>query len=305
MKAAFYSEYGKPSDVMTIKEVPKPPCGKDNVLVKIISAGINPVDWKLMAGYIPAWPHKGPFIPGWELSGVVESVGEDVKDYKVGDEVFSYHRPEFDLDETDVISDNGCLAEYASVPQRRVALKPKKASWNEAASLPLAALTSYQGLHDYLKITKGSTVLVTGGSGGVGGFGVQIAKAAGAVVISTCSAKNTEFVKSLGADHVVDYTAGPVAEQVKKLFPDGVDHVWDAIGGDESLKTVGKSHSGVQSMLVKPSSANLATLAQLFDEGKIKTKVTAFSGIDKTEEALNSSIGGRTVGKLVVEISKA
>jgi NADPH:quinone reductase-like Zn-dependent oxidoreductase len=305
MQAAFYSEYGAPSDVLSIKEQPKPTCGKDDVLVKIMSASVNPVDWKLMAGYIPSWAHEAPFIPGWDLAGVVAAVGEGVTAYKVGDEVFSYHRPEFDTDETDKIGLNGCIAEFAAVPQHRIAPKPTKASWNEAASIPLAALTAYQGLHDYCKITAGQTVLVTGGSGGVGGFGVQIAKAAGATVISTCSAKNIEYVKGLGADHVIDYTVGPIAEQVKALFPDGVDAVYDSIGGDDTLQAICKAHSGVKSMLVKPSSAQLTALAKLFDEDKLKSKITVFKGINSTVEAMNTNMGGRVVGKLVIEIASA
>jgi NADPH:quinone reductase-like Zn-dependent oxidoreductase len=306
MQAALYSDYGKTSDVLTIATVKKPIVGPKDVLVKIKSAGVNPVDWKLMMGYIKSWPNKGPFIPGWDLAGVVEAVGEEVKDFNPADEVYSYHRPEFDKDKTDVISDNGCIAEYASVPQHRLALKPKKASFDEAAAIPLAALTAYQGLHEHLKITKGSTVLVTGGSGGVGSFGVQFAKLAGCTVLSTCSAKNNEFVKSLGADHLIDYTKGST-EQVLKLFPKGVDFLYDAIGGDEEIKKAlkeGGGFSGTQSMLVHPDSAQLKTLADHFDAGELSVKVTSFDGLKSSVEALDASAAGRTVGKLVITVAK-
>lgn len=190
------------------------------------SAGINPVDWKVMGGFIPARPHVAPYIPGWDLAGVVEAVGEEVTDIAVGDEVYSYHRPEFDVDPADAIAANGCLAEYVSVPVHRLARKPAKASWSVAAGIPLAGLTAYQGLHRHLKAAAGSSVLITGGSGGVGGLAVQLAKAAGcSPVIATCSAKNVAYVASLGADWVVDYGAGDVAGQVRARYPGGVDLV--------------------------------------------------------------------------------
>jgi NADPH:quinone reductase-like Zn-dependent oxidoreductase len=306
MQAAVYKDYGKAADVLTVESVAKPTVGSKDVLVKIMSAGVNPVDYKLMMGYIKNWPNKAPFIPGWDLSGVVEAVGEEVKEFKAGDEVFSYHRPEFTKDETDVISDNGCIAEYASVPQHRLALKPKKASFDEAAAIPLAALTAYQGLHEECKITKGSTVLVTGGSGGVGGFGVQLAKIAGCTVLSTCSAKNNEHVKALGADHLIDYTKGS-SEQVLKLFPKGVDFLFDAIGGDEEIKKAlkeGGGYASTQTFLVHPDSAQLKTLATNFDAGELGVKVTTFEGLKSSVKAMEASQAGRTVGKLVITVAK-
>jgi NADPH:quinone reductase-like Zn-dependent oxidoreductase len=325
MKAAFYEDYGAPQDVCTIKSVDKPTVGKKDVLVKTQSAGVNPVDWKLMGGHIQSWPHKAPFIPGWDISGVVEEVGEEVKEFKAGDEVYSYHRPEFNKDKTDVITTNGCYAEYASVPAHRLAKRPTKASWNEAAAIPLAGLTAWQGLHNILKPTKGQTLLVLGGSGGVGGFAVQFGKAAGCTVIATCSKKNVEYVKGLGADHVVDYTAGDVAAAVKAIASEGVDIVFDSVGGDstkDGLAALKKGHTlatcanwGVadlakaeekvgQAFLVSPSSENLTAIAALFDSGAVKVPSITTFPLDKAADALTASMGGRTVGKIVLEVNK-
>ena len=269
------------------------------------------------------WPHKAPYIPGWDVAGIVEAVGDEVEGFAVGDEVYAYHRPEFERDPTDVISANGCLAEYVSVPAHRLARKPASASWSEAAGLPLAGLTAYQGLHDHLKLVAGSSVLITGGSGGVGGLAVQLAKAAGLTVVATCSAKNVAYVAGLGADVVIDYGAGDVAAAVLARFPGGVDAVLDTIGGDAALaglaalkaggpisstahytihEEAAKAGKTGSAYMVSPSRVGLDAMAALFDAGKLKSATKSFAGLESAQEAFAESIGGRTVGKLVVDV---
>jgi NADPH:quinone reductase-like Zn-dependent oxidoreductase len=200
MKAWIYDRYGSP-DVLELKEIDIPAGNDDQVLVRIRAACVNPYDWRLMR----ANPQlvrlvKGlrrprqAVIAGADMAGVVESVGKDVTHFRPGDEVYAE-------------SDAGCFADYVSVPEERLALKPTNLTFEQAAAVPMTALTALQGLRTVGQIKEGQKVLVNGASGGIGTFAVQMAKALGAAeVTGVCSTKNVELVRSIGADHVVDYT---------------------------------------------------------------------------------------------------
>lgn len=176
MKAIIANSYGGP-EVLTYADHPEPKVGPDSFLIRVKAAGVNPVDWKILAGYLdPMLDGHFPLIPGWDVAGVVEAVGADATEYAVGDEVIGYVRK----DEVQ----HGTFAELVAAPVRTLARKPASLSWQEAAGLPLAGLTAYQAL-DRVGVTAGETVLVHAAAGGVGSLAVQIAVAQGARVIGT------------------------------------------------------------------------------------------------------------------------
>ncbi len=201
MQAIVHHRFGAPSEVLALETVPRPSVGDDDVLVRVRASSANPYDWHFIraepwfirlgtSGFrTPKLP-----IPGGDLAGVVEEVGENVTDFTAGDEVYAFH--------------HGAFAEFIAVPQHKVSLKPSNLSFEEAATIPLAAVTALQGLRDHGGISAGDNVLIIGASGGVGSMAVQMAKALDAQVTGVCSTKNLDFVRSLGADDVIDYTAG-------------------------------------------------------------------------------------------------
>ena len=198
MKAAIYCDYGAP-DVLKFVELEKPTAGDDQVLVRVRAASVNPLDWHYIRGTpyfmrIQAGLRKPKEIRlGVDFSGIVEAVGRNVKTFKAGDEVFGGR--------------TGAFAEYVSVrADRALALKPAKVTFEQAAAVPIAGITALQGLRDKGEIQPGQKVLINGASGGVGTFAVQIAKSLGADVTGVCSTKNVDLVRSIGADHVIDYT---------------------------------------------------------------------------------------------------
>lgn len=220
MRAVRIHRYGGP-DVIRLEETARPEPGPDEVLVRVLAAGVNPVDWKTREGRGAARRWSGerfPVVLGWDLSGTVEAVGRSVTTVRPGDEVFGLVRfPE----------PAGCYAEYAAVPADQVVVKPAALDHAHAAALPLVALTAWQALFDTARLTAGETVLVHAAAGGVGHVAVQLAKWKGATVIATASESKHDLVRSLGADEVVDYRGTPF-EKVAT----GVDVVLDPVGGD-------------------------------------------------------------------------
>ena len=216
MKAIVYTQYGSP-DILQFKEVVKPVPNAGEILVKVYAASANPLDWHLMRG--------APFLArldgglrkpkdsrlGADFAGRVEAVGSNVTQFQPGDEVYGDHR--------------GSFAEYSTVPVNRVALKPANLSFEEAAAIPVAAVTALQGLRDAGHIHSGQTVLINGASGGVGTFAVQIAKAFGAEVTGVCSTRNLDMVQEIGADHVIDYTQEDFTRNGRHY-----DLIFDAVG---------------------------------------------------------------------------
>ncbi|HEY9385051.1 MAG TPA: NAD(P)-dependent alcohol dehydrogenase [Gemmatimonadales bacterium] len=196
MKAAVYRAYGSP-DLVLMEEVPKPAPGDEQVLVRVRAAAANAMDSHFMSGFWLVRPMTGfrrpkPTTPGADLAGEVEAIGRNVTRFKPGDPVFGVAR--------------GAFAEYACAPENRLALKPASLSFEQAAAIPVAGLTALQGLRDKAKLQPGQKVLVTGASGGVGSFAVQIAKALGAEVTAVCHTRSMDLVRSLGAARVIDYT---------------------------------------------------------------------------------------------------
>ena len=306
MKAMTYSEYGNP-DVLELTERPMPKVGPGMVLVKVKASAVNPVDWKIMAGYLDSFMDlQFPAIPGWDVAGVVEAVGIDAPHFKPGDEVISYGRKDY--------VHGGSFAEYIALPERLLARKPKSLDWNESAGLPLAGLTAFQVLNR-LGLRSGETVLVHGGAGGVGSLGIQIAVARGAKVIATASEKNHDFLRSLGAEPVA-YGEG-LADRVKALRPGGVDVVADFVGGNleatlEVLAANGRhasiadseveAHGGTW-MWVNPVGAELQQLSEMVDEHKIRVEVAQALPLAEAADAFRLNMEGHTRGKIVVTVA--
>ncbi|MEU8462339.1 NADP-dependent oxidoreductase [Streptomyces sp. NPDC029003] len=306
MKAISYRTYGTPT-ALELVEVPEPKVGPSEVLVRVKAAGVNPVDWKLAAGFLGhVLEVRHPVIPGWDVAGIVEAVGPDTDDYAVGDEVYGYVRKEW--------VQLGTYAELVTAPVRTLARKPRELSFEQAAGLPLAGLTSYQAI-TRAGVTAGQTVVIHSAAGGVGSLGVQIAVSLGARVLGTAGAHNHEYLRSLGAEPVL-YGDG-VAERIAALAPEGVDAGLDFYGegGVEMLQSVVREggpvisvadndagSKGAKHIWARASTADLTTLAELADSGRLKVNVEHVLPLADAAAAWELSASGRTRGKIVLTV---
>ncbi|MEV6551171.1 NADP-dependent oxidoreductase [Streptomyces sp. NPDC051597] len=306
MKAIVLEKYGSADDLRLV-DLPDPKVAPGEVLIRVKAAAINPVDWKLAAGYLdPIMEVAFPMIPGWDVSGVVEAVGLDVPEYQVGDEVFGYVRKDW--------VEKGAYAELVAAPVRSVARKPAALSWEEAAGVPLAGLTAYQSVHR-AGVKSGETVLVHAAAGGVGAFAVQILVALGARVIGTASERNHEFLRGLGAEPVT-YGDG-LEDRVRALAPEGVDAALDFVGGGVvdlsqallkqrerivSIADQAAVEQGGHSLWVRPDSEDLAELARLADAGKLSVHVEKTFPLADAADAWRLNQEGRTRGKIVLTV---
>ena len=226
MKAMIIEEYGGPQNLKEA-EVPDPAPGDDQVLIEIVCAGVNPVDWMIREGLAAeAYPFEFPIILGSDAAGTIAAVGRNVADFAVGEKVFVASSKESDP--------NGSYAEYIAADAVSVAPIPGNLSFAQAAGVPLAALTAWQALFDFAGLAAGNAVLVHAGAGGVGSFAIQFAKHAGATVLTTASRVNHGYVTELGADVAVDYRAEDVVAAVKATHQGGIDVVLDTVGGEGS-----------------------------------------------------------------------
>ncbi len=309
MKAVRIHEYGSP-DVLKYEEAPRPKPGPGEVLIRVHAAGVNPVDWKVRAGYFKQMiQYSLPFIPGWDVSGVVEATGPGVARLKDGDEVYS--RPD--------ISRDGTYAEYVVVKESEVARKPQSLDHIHSAGIPLAALTAWQALFDAAGLRAGQKALIHAAAGGVGSYAVQLAKWKGALVIGTASGRNQKFLRELGADETIDYQKTRFEDVVR-----GVDVVLDTLGGDtqkRSWKVLKKggilvsvvgppsaeeaTAHGVRqaATFTQPSAAQLTELAKLVDSGKVKSYVETVLPLAEARRAHELSQTGHTRGKIVLRVA--
>ncbi|WP_374213243.1 NADP-dependent oxidoreductase [Streptomyces sp. G1] len=305
MRAMTYDTYGG-VEVLSETRIPVPKVGPGEVLVRVRCASVNPVDWKIMAGGLDGLMDVVyPVVPGWDVAGTVEYVGIDTPEFTTGDEVVAYARKDY--------VHGGTFAEFVTVPVRALAPKPASLTWQQAAGLPLAGLTAYQ-LLTRLDTGKEDTVLVHGAAGGVGSLGVQIARALGARVIGTASARNHDRLRELGCEPV-EYGDG-LAERVRALAPDGVTVVADFVGGvlDTTLAVLaeGGRHASIadhtvlgaggQWMWVRPVGADLAELGRLADAGQLTVTVAETFPLAELAAAFDLSREGHTAGKIVLEV---
>jgi NADPH:quinone reductase-like Zn-dependent oxidoreductase len=304
MKAVRIHTYGGP-EVLRYEDAPRPVPAAGEVLIKIHAAAVNPVDWKVRAGHLKEMlKYQLPLIPGWDAAGVIEEVGAGVARLKRGDEV--YTRPD--------ISRDGTYAEYITVREQEVALKPKSLDHVHAAAIPLAALTAWQALFDAGGLSGGQRVLIHAAAGGVGSFAVQFAKWKGAYVIGTGSANNHEFLRGLGADETIDYNAVRFEDKVHD-----VDMVLDAMAGEtqkRSWKTLkpggilvsilgledppaGARHAQV---FVQPNATQLSEIAKLVDAGRVRAIAETVLPLAEARRAQELNETGHTRGKIVLRV---
>jgi NADPH:quinone reductase-like Zn-dependent oxidoreductase len=304
-------KFGTP-DVMIFERVLRPDAGPGEVLVHVHAAGVGPWDGWIRAGK-SALPQPLPLTLGSDLSGTVAAVGSGISDFAVGDQVFGVTNTQF----------LGAYAEYAAASAAMLAKKPHLLSYAEAASVPVVAVTAWQGLFDHARLEAGQTVVVHGAAGNVGAYAVQLARRARLRSIATAGAKDVEYVRSLGADKVLDYHTQRFEEEVK-----GADAVLDLVGGETQMRSFqvlrpgGKlisavsqpdqdraKHHGVTAtfFLVEVTTERLRTVADLIDHGELKTCVGVVLPLTDARDA-HMMLEGRRLsprGKIVLDVEAA
>ncbi len=307
MQAIQVHDYGTP-DVLRLENIPIPQAKPNEVLVRIKAAAVNPVDWKIRAGYLrEVMPQQMPYIPGSDFCGTVEAVGAAVRDFSIGDDIFG---------EVPV----GAYAEFVAAPADLIAKKPQSLDYLEAASVPMVSMTAWQALFDAGQLQAGQTVLIHGAAGGVGMFAVQLARWKGARVIATASGDSVAVVRQLGADAVIDYKVKPFDQAVRDA-----DLVLDTIGGETQkrsfavLKRGGRlvnltgeadkklaGERGVEAitMFMKPSGKLLAQIGEHLDSGVLETSVERTFTLAEAQQAQELSATGHVHGKIVIEVQE-
>jgi NADPH:quinone reductase-like Zn-dependent oxidoreductase len=322
MRAVINERYGS-EDVLEVRDLPVPELESDRVLVRVRAAAINPLDWHFMTG-TPYFLRliaglRGPKqqVRGADVAGVVEAVGSDVTAYRTGDEVFG--------------GGPGTFAEFVACRERNLARKPGDLGFDEAAALPVAAVTALQGLRDHAGVRPGTSVLINGASGGVGPYAVQIAKHLGAEVTAVCSTRNVNLIRSLGADHVIDYTTDDFA-----AMPGRYDAILDNVGNrslndcrqaltDTGVLVIvsGPKHNRLlgpvtRFMLAKlrfmvgkqravtftadETHDELATLADLVESGVLRSVIDRTYPLDETADAMRYLAEGHAQGKIIIDV---
>lgn len=322
MQAVVYDRYGS-ADVLRLVELEKPVPEDDEVLVRVRAASINPYDWHFMAGvpYLMRLqfglrkPKRGR--PGVDLAGEVEAVGESVTEFRPGDEIFGWW--------------DGAFAEYVAVSQDQLALKPRESTFEQAAAVPLAGLTALQLLRDTGQIQPGQKVLINGASGGVGTCAVQVAKSFGAEVTGVCSTRNVDMVRSIGADHVIDYTSEDFTRGGKRY-----DLILDNVGNRSLtacrralnskgiyIASFGRKHrrwlgplpylfkmralslfvsQKMVSRTARPNKEELLRLKELLETGKLSPVIDRRYGLHEVPEAMRYLEEGHAQGKIVISV---
>jgi NADPH:quinone reductase-like Zn-dependent oxidoreductase len=321
MKAVRIERYGN-EEAVELAEVQRPQPTENQVLVKVKAAAVNPVDWKIRDGLGDLFGLKLPLILGCEVAGTVEAVGDNgpsspldesvrsadrtgVSDFVAGDEVYGY-----------LSAYSGGYAEYVAAPASEFVRKPKQIDFDTAASVPVAALTAWQGIFDQGELARGQRILIAGASGAVGSMAVQLAKNKGAYVIGTGSGRNEEFVRKLGADEFIDYKKAKFEDKVS-----GVDVVFDTVGGDtqeRAFRTL--KRAGVLVSTVNPPSAEkakqfgvtvamvammpnpdqLAEINRLLESGRLKVRVATVLPLTEVKKAHQLSSSGHADGKIIL-----
>jgi len=308
MKAVIIHEYGG-SEVLKLEDIPRPEPKESEVLVRVIASGVNPADPLIVSGkYAKEFGTHLPLVPGYDVAGIVEKTGAKIAKLKIGDSVYGY------------VLWGGGWAEHAVMTEGEAAIKPASLSYVDAAAMPLTALTAWQALIDVAKLTAGQTVLIHGGSGGVGSMAIQIAKARGAKVIATASTANQDLLKQLGADVAIDYTKTKFEDVAKD-----VDVVLDPIGKDTLARSYAVVKKGGfiatlvsrldqteldkhgirgESIASRPEAAELAEITKLIEAKKIKPVVTEVLPLTEAVKAFEQAETHHTRGKIVLKIAE-
>jgi NADPH:quinone reductase-like Zn-dependent oxidoreductase len=310
MKAVRIKRYGN-EEVVELAEVQRPQLGENQLLVKVRATAVNPVDWKIRDGLGEMFGLKLPLILGCEVAGTVEAVGSGSpsrtggSDFVAGDDVYGY-----------LSAYSGGYAEYVAAPASEFVRKPKQIDFDTAASVPVAALTAWQGIFDHGELASGQRILITGASGAVGSMAVQLAKNKGGYVIGTGSGRNEDFVRKLGADEFIDYKKAEFEDKVK-----AVDVVFDTVGGDtqerafQTLKRGGVLVSTVSPpsaekakefgvtfamVAVTPKNEQLREINRLLESGKLRVRVATVLPLEEVKKAHQLSASGHADGKIIL-----
>lgn len=310
MKASYFEEFGELDHIKT-GNLKRPEPGEGEVLVRIKAAGVNPVDAAVARGMLnEVIPAEFPAVPGWDMAGVVEECGHAARRFKKGDEVYAYARRP--------VVQHGTFAEYVSIPEPYVAKRPQQISMEESSGIPLVGLTAYQALFQFGNLEEEQTLLILGGSGGVGTMAIQLAKTIGATVIGVASGQNQNYMQELGADETIDYSAGNVGNAVQEVAPNGVDFIFHCSRGESLDQSLGTLKSGGQLIsitnsdpeipndiafkyvFVEPNAKQLQRIQQLADEGHIRVPVSKTFNLDEVPTALKEIESLHTRGKTVI-----
>jgi len=313
MKAAVIYHYGDP-DVFKIEEIPAPSVRNHEVLIKVNAASVNPVDWKQRQGWHRFFLKAHfPVVLGYDVSGIVESCGNSVKKFLRGDEVYVRLNRRF----------GGAYAEFAATSENTVAIKPAGLSWEEAAAVPLAAVTALQGLRDKCHLKKGEDILIIGAAGGVGHFAMQIAKYMGGRVTAVCSGRHQKMMEELKPYRFIDYTRVDY-----KLLPDKYDVIFDAAGIDnfrkcfKILKSGGRyltslarpntiihklmspftSHKKARTMLMQSRGKDLEQISKMIAENQLRIYIDSIYPLERIADAHRRAEEYTTQGKIIIKL---
>jgi NADPH2:quinone reductase len=317
MKAVFYDRFG-PAEVLQFGERPIPEPAADEVRVRIAAAAVNPIDRRLRAGELADYfQREFPIIPGWDFAGRIDRVGSDVRGFKAGDDVCGLAFTWF--------LHGGTYAEYACVKAESIAAKPAAMSWAVAASLPLVSLTAWQALDEFAQLKAGQSVLIQAGAGGVGSVAIPMAKHLGVRVITTASTRNIDYVRSRGADEVIDYTTTDYVAAVRRLAPGGLDAVVESLWGDDVVNAaltlvrdggavvylnnepppspdIERRHIRTQFLHHRADGTMLAQLVALYADGRLPLPEVHVRPLAEAVDAHRQSESTRTRGKVVLHV---
>jgi len=318
MRAIYYTTHGD-AGVLTAGELPTPPIESHQVLVRVAAAGVNPIDRRLRAGELQEYISRTfPVVPGWDFSGVIVAVGEEVEDWRVGDEVVGLA---FNWS-----IQHGTYAEFVPVDATAIAKKTSALSFTDGAALPLVSLTAWQSLAEYGELREGQSVFIQAGAGGIGSVAIPMAKHLGCRVYTTCSAGNRDYVKALGADVVIDYNVEPYVDALREHEPNGVNLVLETLYGDDiSLNAIGLAKNGGAVVFMnneppavseiderslrstflhhRADGAMLAELMAKYQHAELPVPPVEVMPLADAREAHRRSESGRTRGKIVLQIA--
>jgi len=312
MKAAEITGYGDQTVMHTVDQVAKPSADEGQIIVEVYAAAVNPFDYKVREGLVRQMGElEFPAILGGDFSGIVAEIGAGVSGLEIGQAVYG---------QAGALSGHGSFAEFAPVKASSAAAKPDSIDFTTAAALPLVSVSAYQALVDHIELQAGQKVLIHGGAGGIGSLAIQLAKHLGAHVATTAAGKDTDFVKKLGADEVIDYTQQDFAALLQ-----GYDAVYDTVGGETNTKsyTILKPGGHLVSMVEQPNedlvkqydiqytaqftrvtTERLTKIAELIDNGVLAASIDKIFQLDQAAEALQYLHDGHPRGKVVIQIKK-
>ncbi|MCJ8349192.1 NADP-dependent oxidoreductase [Moritella sp.] len=305
MKAVRIHEYGGQHTLRT-EQITLPEITADEVLIEVVNTSVNPVDWKVREGWLADEDlHQLPLTLGWDIAGRISQVGENINNFKVGDEVYSF---------SDLTRD-GAYAEFVAVDASAVSYKPKNISFAQAAAVPLTSLTAWQAIYEVSQLSAGDSVLIHGASGGVGSFAVQFAKQLGAKVTAVASAANHDYLRELGADNVVDYktpnylTTLATFDVVFDIVDNDVAGIYDKVNAKGKYIATLKEHDIPEQftfeharVMVMPNGEHLTKIGALIDNNEIQVPAISEMPFDQIAQAHALSETEHVRGKIVINI---